>query len=92
MVQQRVTGRCYARLFPLGVVSLTLEQSQHKELEKDIVVEKRELKVTKSQMSICFTGYATQVELKEMELAHQEAVKELKLVCYIFTYLLKITP
>lgn len=35
----------YANLCFLGVVSLTLEQSQHNEREKDVVLEKRELKV-----------------------------------------------
>ena len=47
-----------------GTVAVTLEQSQHQEKEDGLRKEKRSLKV----------------ELKEMELAHQEAVKTLKMV------------
>jgi len=43
---------------------VTLEQSQHGEKEAEMRQEKRALKV----------------DLKEMELAHQEAVKTLKMV------------
>ena len=47
-----------------GSVAVTLEQSKHKEQESELHSEKRSLKV----------------ELKELELAHQETVKALKKV------------
>ena len=47
-----------------GSVAVTLEQSKHQEAERELIGEKRGLKV----------------ELKEMELAHQETVKTLKMV------------
>ena len=48
----------------LGSVAITLEQNQHKEKEVGLHQEKRVLKV----------------EIKEMELAHQEMIKALKKV------------
>lgn len=48
----------------LGTVAVTLEQSKHREREGELRSEKRVLKV----------------ESKEMELAHQEAIKKLKMV------------
>ena len=51
----------------IGSVVLTLEQSQHSERESGLGQEKRVLKV----------------EIKEMELAHQETVKALKKVSEI---------
>ena len=48
-----------------GAVAMTLEEEQHRQHEADIRQEKRSLKV----------------ELKEMELAHQDATKALKMVC-----------
>lgn len=47
---------------------MTLEEEQHRQHEADIRQEKRSLKV----------------ELKEMELAHQDATKALKMVCLMF--------
>ena len=47
-----------------GSVAITLEQNQHKEKEEELGHEKRALKV----------------EIKELELAHQETVKSLKKV------------
>ena len=52
----------------LGSVAITLEQGQHKEKESGLQQEKRVLKV----------------EIKEMELAHQETVKTLKKVCLTY--------
>ena len=53
-----------------GAVALTLEQAEHEEREKDLKTDKRGLKT----------------ELREMELAHEAAVKKLKLVCtYVCT-------
>lgn len=46
-----------------GAVAVTLEQSQHHEREQDLNLEKRSLKV----------------DIKESELAHQEAMKNLKM-------------
>ena len=51
-------------LFTVGSVAITIEQGQHKEKESGLGQEKRVLKV----------------EIKEMELAHQETVKTLKKV------------
>ena len=48
-----------------GAVAMALEEEQHREHEGEIRQEKRALKV----------------ELKEMELAHQDTVKTLKMVC-----------
>ena len=47
-----------------GAVALTLELAEHEEREKDLKTDKRGLKT----------------ELREMELAHEAAVKKLKLV------------
>ena len=49
----------------VGAVAMTLEEEQHRQHEGDVRQEKRTLKV----------------ELKEMELAHQDATKALKMVC-----------
>ena len=49
----------------IGAVAITLKEEQHIKHEGDIQQEKRSLKV----------------ELKEMELAHQDATKGLKMVC-----------
>ena len=49
----------------VGTVAMTLEEEQHRQHDADIRQEKRSLKV----------------ELKEMELAHQDATKALKMVC-----------
>ena len=49
-----------------GAVAMTLEEEQHRQQEAEVQQEKRSLKV----------------ELKEMELAHQDAVKALKMVSY----------
>ena len=54
-------------------MAVTLEQSKHREQETELQTEKRSLKV----------------ELKELELAHQETVKALKKVS---SYLLYICP
>lgn len=48
----------------IGSVAITLEQGQHKERESGLGQEKRVLKV----------------EIKEIELAHQETIKTLKKV------------
>lgn len=48
----------------IGSVAITLEQGQHKERESGLEQEKRVLKV----------------EIKEIELAHQETIKTLKKV------------
>ena len=48
----------------VGVVAMALEEEQHRQHEGEIRDEKRSLKV----------------ELKEMELAHQDATKTLKMV------------
>ena len=53
-----------------GSVAITLEQNQHKEKEEELGHEKRALKV----------------EIKELELAHQETVKSLKKVSIIINY------
>ena len=47
-----------------GAVALTLEQNEHEDREKDLKLDKRSLKT----------------ELREMELAHEAAIKKLKLV------------
>ena len=47
-----------------GAVALTLEQAEHEEREKDLKTDKRSLKT----------------ELREVELAHEAAIKKLKLV------------
>jgi len=47
-----------------GAVAITLEQKQHKERESEMKGDKRTLKI----------------EIKEMELAHEEMVKNLKKV------------
>jgi hypothetical protein len=49
-----------------GSVAITLEQAKHKEKESELNMEKRTLKV----------------ELKELELAHQETIKALQRVSY----------
>ena len=54
----------------IGSVAITLEQSSHHEKESDLISEKRSLKV----------------ELKELELAHQETIKALKKVKPIIRY------
>ena len=51
-------------MFNLGAVAITLEQNQHKERESEMKSDKRALKI----------------EIKEMELAHEEMVKNLKKV------------
>jgi len=57
-------------IYVAGAVALTLEQAEQEEREKDLKSDKRGLKT----------------ELREMELAHEAAVKKLKLVCmYICT-------
>ena len=48
----------------IGAVAITLEQNQHKEREAEMKGDKRALKI----------------EIKEMELAHEEMVKNLKKV------------
>ena len=48
----------------VGAVAITLEQNQHKERETEMKGDKRALKI----------------EIKEMELAHEEMVKNLKKV------------
>ena len=48
----------------VGAVAITLEQNQHKEREGEMKSDKRALKI----------------EIKEMELAHEEMVKNLKKV------------
>lgn len=50
-----------------GSVAITLEQNQHKEREAEMKGDKRALKI----------------EIKEMELAHEEMVKNLKKVTII---------
>ena len=52
-------------VYVAGAVALTLEQAEQEEREKDLKSDKRALKT----------------ELREMELAHEAAVKKLKLVC-----------
>ena len=54
----------------IGAVAITLEQNQHKEREAEMKGDKRALKI----------------EIKEMELAHEEMVKNLKKVNIIVTY------
>ena len=53
----------------IGAVAITLEQNQHKERETEMKGDKRTLKI----------------EIKEMELAHEEMVKNLKKVNIIIT-------
>lgn len=57
-----------SRCLPIlaGAVAITLEQKQHKERESEMKGDKRTLKI----------------EIKEMELAHEEMVKNLKKVKY----------
>ena len=61
-------GECFIRMFEclyyLGAVAITLEQNQHKEREAEMKSDKRALKI----------------EIKEMELAHEEMVKNLQKV------------
>ena len=53
-----------------GAVAITLEQNQHKERESEMKGDKRALKI----------------EIKEMELAHEEMVKSLKKVTSSLIY------
>lgn len=65
---------CTCHILHVGSVAVTLEQTKHKEKESDLNSEKRSLKV----------------EIKELELAHQETVKALKKVNIMLLYIMCI--